>query len=62
MQELICIVADPRTDLYAKITPGDGQTLLREIMLTCDHLAYHLGQFAIMRQVMDTWYEDRKTP
>ena len=62
LQELIAIVEDPATDLYAKIPHGDGQTILREIMLTCDHLAYHLGELAIMRQVMDTWHEDRKTP
>jgi len=62
LRELIDIVADPRTDLYAKIPHGEGQTILREILLTCDHLAYHVGEFAIMRQVMTTWYEDRKTP
>ena len=62
LQELIAIVEDPSTDLYAKIPHGEGQTIIREIMLTCDHLAYHLGEFAIMRQVMGTWPADRKTP
>ena len=60
--ELEAIVEDTQTDLYAKIPHGEGQTILREIILTCDHLAYHLGEFAIMRQVMNTWYADRKTP
>ena len=60
--ELAEIVRDPSTDLYAKIPHGTGQTILREIILTCDHLAYHVGEFAIMRQVMGTWHEDRKTP
>ncbi len=62
LQELIAMVEDPKTDLYAKIPHGDGQTIIREMMLTCDHLAYHLGEFAIMRQVMDTWYANRQTP
>jgi hypothetical protein len=60
--ELEALVEDPNTDLYAKIPHGTGQTILREILLVCDHNAYHLGEFAIMRQVMGTWYEDRKTP
>ena len=62
LQAVQDLVADPATDLFAPIPHGDGQTILREIILTCDHLAYHLGEFAIMRQVMDTWHRDRKTP
>lgn len=49
------IAEDPRTDLYAKIPWGDGQTILREILLVADHNAYHIGEFSIMRQVMKTW-------
>jgi hypothetical protein len=49
------IVKDPKTDLYARIPHGEGQTILREIMLVADHNAYHIGEFAIMRQVMGTW-------
>jgi hypothetical protein len=40
MQDL---VADPSTDLYARIPHGDGQTVLREALLVADHNAYHLG-------------------
>jgi hypothetical protein len=32
-----------------------GQTILREILLVADHNAYHIGEFAILRQVMQTW-------
>lgn len=49
------IVSDKKTDLYARIPHGDGQTILREILLVADHSAYHIGEFAIMRQVMKTW-------
>jgi hypothetical protein len=52
LQEL---ALDPQTDLSARITWGDGQTILREILLVADHNAYHIGEFAIMRQVMGTW-------
>jgi hypothetical protein len=49
------MVADPMVDLYAPIPHGSGQTILREILLAADHNAYHIGEFAILRQVMGTW-------
>jgi hypothetical protein len=54
-QALIEIVNDPATDLYAKISWGTGQTVMREILVVTDHNAYHVGEFAIMRQAMATW-------
>jgi DinB family protein len=52
MQDL---VDDPATDLYAKIPWGDGQTILREALLTADHNAYHLGQIVNVRQALGAW-------
>lgn len=49
------IVQNKKTDLFAKIPHGDGQNILREMLLVSDHNAYHIGEFAIMRQVMNTW-------
>jgi hypothetical protein len=49
------LVADPATDLYAKIPWGDGQTILREALLTADHNAYHLGQIVSVRQALGAW-------
>jgi hypothetical protein len=49
------IVLNPKTDLYAEIAWGQGQTILREILLVADHNAYHIGEFSIMRQVMNNW-------
>ena len=37
------LVTNPKTDLFAKIPWGDGQTILREVLLVADHNAYHLG-------------------
>ncbi len=54
-QALQEMVADPSVDLYAQIPHGTGQTILREILLVADHTAYHLGEFALLRQVMPTW-------
>lgn len=52
MQDL---VADPKTDLYAKIPWGDGQTILREALLVGDHNAYHIGQIVSLRQALGAW-------
>ena len=49
------LIQDPQTDLYKKIPHGTGQTVMREIIVVTDHNAYHLGEFAIMRQVLDAW-------
>jgi len=52
MQDL---VANPRTDLYARIPWGDGQTILREALLVADHNAYHLGQIVDLRRLLGAW-------
>jgi DinB family protein len=52
MQDL---VADPKTDLYAKISWGDSQTILREALLVADHNAYHLGQIVSVRHALGAW-------
>jgi hypothetical protein len=49
------LVANPKTDLYARIPWGDGQTILREALLLADHNAYHLGQLVDMRRLLGAW-------
>lgn len=49
------LIADPKTDLYAKIPHGEGQTILREALLIADHNAYHLGEFVIVRRLLGNW-------
>lgn len=51
------LVADPKTDLFAKIPWGDGQTILREALLVADHNAYHLGQIVDVRRMLGVWGE-----
>jgi hypothetical protein len=52
---LRAMVTDPARDLFAVIPGTPGHTLLREIRIDADHNAYHVGEFAILRQVMGTW-------
>jgi DinB family protein len=55
LQAMQDLVAAPKTDLYAKIPWGDGQTVLREAILVADHNAYHLGQIVSVRQALGAW-------
>ena len=52
MQKLI---ENPKTDLFAKIPWGDGQTILREALLAADHNAYHIAQFIDVRRLLGAW-------
>jgi hypothetical protein len=49
------LVANPATDLYAKIPHGSGQTILREALLVADHNAYHLGEMVLLRRQLGAW-------
>ena len=51
------LVSNPKTDLYAQIPWGDGQTVLREAMLVADHNAYHLGQLVTLSRLLGSWEE-----
>lgn len=52
------LVADPRADLLADLPHAPGYNLLREVMVNADHLAYHMGEFALLRQMMNNWPAD----
>jgi hypothetical protein len=49
------LVADKKTNLYARIPHGTGQTVLREALLLADHNAYHLGQILLLRRLLGAW-------
>lgn len=55
---LVALVADPALDLAAVIPNTPGHTILREVRVVGDHNAYHIGEFAVLRQVMGTWPMD----
>ena len=46
------LVKNPKTDLFAPLAWGDGQTILREALLVADHNAYHLGQLVMLRKTL----------
>lgn len=48
------LARDQSLDLFSPIEHGDGQTLLREILLAADHNAYHGGQLMLVRKMLET--------
>jgi hypothetical protein len=52
LRTLSDMVRDESADLYARIPHGDGQTLLREVLLAADHNAYHVGQLVLVRRML----------
>ena len=54
-EALVALVADPETDLTAPLPHAPEYSVVREILTVTDHSAYHLGEFALMREVMGTW-------
>ena len=55
LEALVQLANDTSVDLYTPLPHGSGQNVLREFLLVADHNAYHIGEFAILRQVMGTW-------
>jgi len=53
---MCALVADESTDLHARIPHGDGQTILREVLLIADHNAYHLGELVLVRRLLGAWH------
>jgi uncharacterized damage-inducible protein DinB len=52
LKALAAITADESVDLHARLAHGDGQTVLREVLLAVDHNAYHLGQLVMVRRLL----------
>ena len=55
LNEFAALARDESVDLGARIAHGNGQTVLREILLAADHNAYHLGQLMLVRRLLGAW-------
>jgi len=55
LKAMEALVSNPKTDLYAPLSWGEGQTVLREALLIADHNAYHLGQLVTLRRLLGAW-------
>lgn len=57
---LEAMLLDPNVDLTAPLPHAPEHTIMREVRLVAGHSAFHLGEFAVLRQVMQTWPADHK--
>ena len=51
-QDLLDIVRDPNTDLFAPLPHAQDYTILREILVAMDHFSYHLGELGLLRSAL----------
>ena len=49
------LASDPKIALDKRIPHGDGQTVLREILLVIDHNAYHVAEIVMLRRLLGAW-------
>lgn len=55
LEQLIGIVSDESTDLFASVPSNSEHNLLREMLIVADHNAYHTGELGILRQAEGAW-------
>jgi DinB superfamily len=55
LNAMIQMVERRSTDFLAPIPHGDGQTVLREMLVLADHNAYHLGELVLLRRLLGSW-------
>ena len=55
LKAMQALVRNPKTDLFARLSWGDGQTILREALLVADHNAYHVAQLVDVRRLLGVW-------
>ncbi len=64
LADLRALANDPGRDLtsLARHAAGnEAHTLLRQLLVVAQHNAYHIGEFAILRQVMGLWPETHES-
>ncbi len=54
------LVTNTATDLLAPLPHAPEHSIAREVRIAGDHCAYHVGEFAVLRQVMGTWPPDHE--
>lgn len=55
MAEFRSLLQAKDVDLHTPLPWGDGQTLLREVLLVADHTAYHVGELVLLRRLLGAW-------
>jgi hypothetical protein len=56
--ELERMIGDPKRDLFAPLPHAPAYTLYQEILTASSHASYHIGELAMLRQVLQAWPPD----
>jgi hypothetical protein len=60
LRALEAIAGDVTIDLFAVLEGTPGHTVFRELCVVGNHNSYHVGEFASLRQVMNSWPAGRR--
>ncbi len=52
LEDLRKIVEDKGANLFSPIPHAPKHSVLREVIIAADHMAYHIGEFVILRRVV----------
>jgi DinB superfamily len=55
LEEFEKLIGDAKTNFSATIPWGEGQTILREVLLAGQHTSYHVGQLVSLRRELGAW-------
>ena len=55
LKGMVALAENESVDLLARIPHGEGQTMLREVLVLADHNAYHLGELLLLRRLLGAW-------
>jgi len=55
LKTMVALAENESVDLFARIPHGEGQTILREVLVLADHNAYHLGELLLLRRLLGAW-------
>lgn len=55
LRALQALARNRAVPLDRPVPNGDGQTVLRELLLVADHTAYHVGQIVDVRRALGAW-------
>jgi uncharacterized damage-inducible protein DinB len=55
LRALAALARNAKLALDQPVPSGTGQTILRELLLTVDHTAYHVGQIVLVRRALGAW-------
>jgi hypothetical protein len=55
MIALATMIENEKNNPTGPLAHAPDYTLLREILLVADHNAYHIGEFAVLRRVVNAW-------